>query len=51
MGIISGILPKSDDLEREKWTFQGTHLYRYHRNQEKRMESMATEARIVLAAV
>jgi Phage integrase, N-terminal SAM-like domain len=41
--IISGIAPKSDDLERKKWDFQGTHLYRYHRNKEKPMESMATE--------
>jgi Phage integrase, N-terminal SAM-like domain len=43
MVIISGISPKSDNREREKWTFQGTHLYRYHRNQEKWMELKATE--------
>jgi integrase/recombinase XerD len=44
MVIISGIAPKSDELEREEAAFQGVHLYRYHRNQKKRMESMATEA-------
>src|SRR5437763_9931503 len=43
MGIISGILSESDVLEREEWAFQGTPLYRYHRNKEIRMESMATE--------
>ena len=42
MIIISGIAPKSDDLEREEWAFQRAHLYRYHRNKENRMESMAT---------
>src|ERR1700676_1117793 len=43
MVIISGIVPKPDEFEREEWVFQGTHLYRYHRNEEKRMESMAIE--------
>ena len=43
MGIISGILPERDDLAREEGAFQETHLYRYHRNKVKRMESMATE--------
>lgn len=43
MSIISGISPKPDDLEREKWAFQETHLYRYHRNKQRRMEHMATE--------
>ena len=43
MIIITGIAPKSDELEREKWAFQETHLYRYHRNKENRMEHMVTE--------
>jgi len=43
MVIISGIAPKSNDLEREEWALQRAHLYRYHRNKEKWMESMATE--------
>jgi integrase/recombinase XerD len=36
-------VPKSDNREREERAVQGTHLYRYHRNKEKRMEFMATE--------
>src|SRR5712692_2026108 len=42
MIIISGISPKSDDLERENLAFQETRLYRYHRNTQKWMERMAT---------
>jgi integrase/recombinase XerD len=43
MGIISGILPERDDLAREEWALQETHLHRYHRNRQKQMESIATE--------
>ena len=43
MIIISGISPKSDDLEREEAAFREASFYRYHRNTQKRMERMATE--------
>lgn len=41
--VISGILSERDDRAHEEWTYQEIHLYRYHRNRQKRMESMATE--------
>jgi site-specific recombinase XerD len=35
--IITGISPKTDDLERENLAFQKSNLYHYHRNKQKRM--------------
>lgn len=43
ISIITGLSPKPSGLERENLDFQETHLYRYHRNKQKRMKYMATE--------
>jgi hypothetical protein len=35
--IITGIAPKTDDLERENLAFQKSNLYQHHRKKQKRM--------------
>src|SRR2546429_62018 len=43
MVIISGIAPKSDDLEREESAFREMPVYRYHRNKRKQMGHTSTK--------
>ena len=43
MIIISGLPPKSDDLEHKESAFRETPIYRYHRNKHKKMEHTLTE--------
>ena len=41
--IITGLPPKSDDLERKESAFRETPIYRYHRNKHKPVEHALTE--------
>src|SRR5260370_3632043 len=45
--IITGISPKPGGLEHDESAFQATHFYRYHRNEEKQMDHMATEEQLL----
>src|SRR5260370_39155326 len=45
--IITGIAPKPGGLEHDESAFQATHFYRYHRNEEKQMDHMATEEQLL----